>query len=288
MARRFTNEVLFLPRLEAAFAARRARVEALIARTSGVPTQDALHDLRVALRRTASLARLSRDVPKKGDGEALRLAARRLRRDLSEQRTQEVSKKILLARFQDDPRRRVLARQAAAAIGASEPVSADAAELRALRRTFAARDASLAISDPRGAVERRLRKRIEARLARKKKRLLKFGRSLSVEELHPARIKSKDFRYSLEFVKDVAPEVAEVLELLVRLQDRAGDAHDYFELVSEVKRQVEKGASRRRALLPPLEDEANKALRRVRDAWSRLRSALEKFNFRFGGSKASS
>ncbi len=72
MTSRPLDEVLFLPRLEAAFAARRARVEALIARTSGVPTQDALHDLRVALRRTATLARLTRDVPRRGGGEALR------------------------------------------------------------------------------------------------------------------------------------------------------------------------------------------------------------------------
>lgn len=288
MPTRPSHEVLFLPRLAAAFAARRARVEALLARSAGVPTEDALHDLRVALRRTASLARLTRDVPAKGDGEALRAAARRLRRDLSEQRTREVSRRILTERFQDDPKKRALARQAAVAIGTPEAVSADPAELRELRETFAARDASLAIQDLDGAIEQRLRRRVEKRLAKKKKRLLSFGSALSTEELHPARIRVKDLRYSLEFVKDVAPDIDDLLKLLVKLQDRAGGAHDLAELVAEVKRQVEDGAARRMALVAPLEADAEKSLRRARSAWSRLVSALQEFEFHFDAAKASS
>ena len=52
-----------LAALTAALSKRRATLEALLARDSGPPTGERLHAVRVVLRRTVSLARLTQDVP---------------------------------------------------------------------------------------------------------------------------------------------------------------------------------------------------------------------------------
>ncbi|MGA7993093.1 MAG: CHAD domain-containing protein, partial [Thermoanaerobaculia bacterium] len=103
-----------LAALTAALSKRRSTLETLLAGAAGPPAGERLHAVRVALRRTVSLARLTRDVPTKDSGEALRRAARDLRRALGTRRMHEVAVAILRARFRRDARRRAAAERLAA------------------------------------------------------------------------------------------------------------------------------------------------------------------------------
>ncbi|HQQ77142.1 MAG TPA: hypothetical protein PLB01_07285, partial [Thermoanaerobaculia bacterium] len=99
--------------LTAALSKRRAALETLLAGGAGAPTGERLHAVRVALRRTVSLARLTQDVPAKGSGAGLKTAARDLRRALGVRRTHDVAAKLLRARFRRDARRRASAERLA-------------------------------------------------------------------------------------------------------------------------------------------------------------------------------
>src|SRR5262249_51150539 len=99
-----------VPALTAAFSKRRAALEALLAKEPGTPRGERLHDVRVVLRRTVALARLTKDVPLKESGAALRRAARDLRRALGARRTQEVAAGLPVARLRRGPPGRAPAR----------------------------------------------------------------------------------------------------------------------------------------------------------------------------------
>jgi CHAD domain-containing protein len=259
-------------------AARHAGIEGILARSEGLPTFEALHDLRVTLRRTAALAKLTRGVPQAGDGELLRKAARDLRRVLSTQRMREVSCRRLRARFRGDPVRRepslalarLLERQANDPRNA--PGRALAGPLSSLRRAFARREADFApqkstpLFSRDSRIEKELCKKIASRLESKRRRLLRDGVP-TVETLHPTRIRLKDLRYSLEFVEGTMAGVDALLPPLKAFQTAAGDANDRFELVTLVQALLMKTPRTRRrdasALLPILSRDAERALRRA-------------------------
>jgi CHAD domain-containing protein len=263
--------------LAAAISAQRTRIEEILARAERLDDERVLHDLRVALRRTAAVARLTRGFPARESGEPLRCAARDLRRFLSPHRTLEVSVARLKTRFRRDAGRHAVALQLAARI-APAPGDAAAAErdghllLTALRAAFGLRDAELSrLSRPFAAVlstrnDERLARLVRRRLRKKRKRFLETG----VPErsaLHGLRIAAKDLRYGLEFVRDLVPGVPGLLGEFQRFQDAAGDAHDRIELIHVVGEAAAEGrpALRRgaRTLVLPLERDAALALRRA-------------------------
>jgi CHAD domain-containing protein len=285
------EEPLLLPGMAAALSGLRARIEAILARPRGLEAAGTLHDLRVALRRTASFARLTRGVPTAGDGEALRFAARDLRRALSPWRTHDVARARLKARFRRDPERRKTAERLAGRMTHDVPARAtssgrsESIRLAALRRAFAQRDAELGrLHQPLSGsfdarVEKRLRAKIERRLRRARGSLLAAGVP-SAETLHPIRIAAKKLRYALELVSATMPGALELLEPLKRFQDAAGDAHDRAELIAAVRREAGRTRPpfRREALrlLPVLMRDAERALVRAQAAARRLLPQLER------------
>jgi CHAD domain-containing protein len=275
-----------VPALTAALSKRRAALETLLAGGAGAPTGERLHAVRVALRRTVSLARLTEDVPAKGSGAGLKAAARDLRRALGVRRTHDVAATLLRARFRRDARRRPSAERLAERLERDARAAAPPGRLDALlaevRREFAMRDATLAalassLADVDGGrLERRLEKGIRRRLARRARRLLTRG---VPEEgnLHEARIDARDLRYGLEFARLTGS--IRLLPLLERFQEEAGRAHDRAELISLVR--VTAGAlpaARRREalrLLPPLLADTERALARAQTASRALLAALK-------------
>jgi CHAD domain-containing protein len=285
-----------LPRLvsrtAAALSERRAHLDALLARVSGPPTGEVLHDLRVSLRRVAALARLTSDVPRGGAGNALKTAARDLRRALSVRRTQDVARTLLLGRFRRDPRRRPVAERLAARLAKEGDPGPSPERTRALlarlRRAFTRRDAVFArLHDPLTGTadpetEKRLAKSVRRRLRRAARRLAAAGVP-GPAGLHPARILARDLRYGLEFTGDAMRAPAVLLPLLTEFQDAAGAAHDFAELIGEVRRLAghARTADRRAALrlLPPLLGAEERAVARAQASSRRLLARLSGMEF---------
>ena len=275
-------------RTAAALSERRARLDALLARVSGPPGGETLHDLRVALRRIAALARLTGDVPRKGGGRALRTAARDLRRALSVRRTQDVARSLLLARFRRDPRRRAVAVRLAARLAKEGDPGPSPERTRALlarlRRAFTRRDLAFArLHDPlTGTVdplaEKTLAKSVRRRLRRAAKRLRDTG-TPGPAGLHPARIIARDLRYGLEFAGDAMPAPNKLVPMLAEFQDAAGHAHDVAELIAEVRRlagrSLPKGRREALRLLPPLLAAEERAVARAQASSRRLLARIE-------------
>ncbi len=278
-----------LPHLAATVSAQRTVVEQVLARADRLDDPRVLHDLRVALRRTAAVAKLTRGFPDESSGEPLRVAARNLRRSLSPSRTLEVAAGILGTRFRRDPRRRKPAETLAALIVPHEKArrprrrSGDRG-LAALRRAFSLRDAELArlarpfFFAPVTAADASLAKLVRARLRKKKRRIIFSGLPDEIS-LHAARIAAKDLRYSLEFVRHLIPGVPELLPAFQRFQDAAGDAHDRIELIAIVERvSSRRSVALRRAartILPVLRLDAARTLRRAQGSARGLFRLLE-------------
>jgi CHAD domain-containing protein len=279
-------------RTAAALSERRAHLDALLARVSGPPTGEVLHDLRVSLRRVAALARLTGDVPRQGAGDALKTAARDLRRALSVRRTQDVARTLLLGRFRRDPRRRPVAERLAARLAKEGDPGPSPERTRALlarlRRAFTRRDAVFArLHDPLTGTadpetEKRLAKSVRRRLRRAARRLATAGVP-GPAGLHPARILARDLRYGLEFTGDAMRAPAVLLPLLTEFQDAAGAAHDVAELIGEVRRLAghARTADRRAALrlLPPLLGAEERAVARAQASSRRLLARLSGMEF---------
>jgi len=273
--------------LAAAVSVQRARIEEVLARAERLDDERVLHDLRVALRRTAAVAKLTRSFPSPDSGEPLRRTARELRRFLSPQRTLEVCVARLGTRFRRDAARHAvalkLAKRIAPAAG-DAPASRDGhLLLTALRAAFAIRDAELSrFSRPFAAIlpsrsDERLARLVRRRLRKRRSRLLAAGMP-ERDTLHALRIAAKDLRYGLEFVRDLVPGVPGLLKEFQRFQDVAGDAHDRIELIHLVGEAAAAGppALRRgaRSLVVPLERDAALALRRAQASARALRSRL--------------
>lgn len=263
--------------LAATVSAQRARIEEVLARAERLDDERVLHDLRVSLRRTAAVARLTRGFPARDSGEPLRRAARDLRRFLSPNRTLEVSMARLSTRFRRDAPRHAVALKLAARIAPAPGDGTAAARdghllLTALRAAFGLRDAELSLlSRPFSAApltrsDERLARLVRRRLRKRRKSFLEAGLP-ERETLHPLRIAAKDLRYGLEFVRDLVPGVPGLLREFQRFQDTAGDAHDRIELIRVVGDAAAEGPSalRRgaRTLVLPLERDAALALRRA-------------------------
>jgi CHAD domain-containing protein len=279
-------------RSAAALSERRARLDALLARLSGPPSGETLHDLRVALRRIASLARLTSDTPRKGSGRALRIAARDLRRALSTRRTEDVARVLLLRRFRRDPRRREIARRLAERLAKEGDPGPSPARMRdllsRLRRAFTRREAALArLHDPlTGTADFGAGKMLAKTIRRRLRRAAKDLRTAGVPGpagLHPSRILARDLRYGLEFIGAALPGAAALVPLLADFQDTAGSAHDLSELTVQIRRLAgREGSAGRRAalrLLPPILAAEERALARAQVSSRRLLTRLKDTEF---------
>jgi len=248
------RSLLLVPRLHAALARQKAAIEKILARAADGFSSEDLHDVRVALRRTSGIAQLARGVPSKGDGDALHAAARDLRRLLSGSRTAEVSRALLEERAKKDKGHAPLLRRFARELGDGNghPSRRDLAiRVALLRAAFARREADLTPGrkarsiGPGAPLERALRERVEKRLAKKRKAMLKIGVP-DTESVHALRIAAKQLRYALEPLRDVLPGAEELLDALRAFQTVAGDAHDRIELADLVGKRAEKLAARDR------------------------------------------
>jgi CHAD domain-containing protein len=274
--------------LAAAVSAQRTRIESVLARAERLDDEKVLHDLRVALRRTATVARLTRGFPSRGSGEPLRCAARDLRRFLSPHRTLEVCVARLSTRFRRDPARHRVAQRLASRIAPASKDTGDSARdghrlLTALRSAFSLRDAELSrLSRPFAAAAPRrsdesLARLVRRRLRKRRKRFLDAGIP-ERETLHPLRIAAKDLRYGFEFIRELLPGASGLLAAFQNFQDAAGDAHDRIELIHVVGEAAAAGpASLRRGartLILPLERDAALALRRAQASARTLHARL--------------
>ena len=229
-----------LPSLSAYLAQQRAAVEEILSRRPA-PSGEDLHDLRVALRRTAAVAHLTRGCPLHG-GERLRRAARDLRKALSDRRTTEVSVQLLRERFGRGERKaaallvsRAIARRAPPAEhhGAGEA----AHRLETLGRAFDRREHDISSLDPPGAhsggegdtPDALLTSRFLRRLDRARVRLISDGPP-GRDGLHPFRIRARDLRYGFELLSETWPAARPAVRSLRELQEAAGAAHDLAEL----------------------------------------------------------
>ena len=259
-----------LQRLRRALQVQRRRIE----RVQAAGGKEAIHDLRVALRRTSALARLGRGVPRGEASRALQGHSRDLRRALSLHRSQEVTAGILEERFEEDPKRRAAARAAARRIlGRRSPRSALAVpafvrKMERLRSLFDERERELALLVRPGAASPaalRAADRLNRRAAR---RLVKLGNALldagppTRTTLHPFRIAAKRLRYALELLEEAVPGAPVLLRTLRNFQDLSGDAHDRMELACSVRRLAapSRPGSPVRTLIPPLEADARAAV----------------------------
>lgn len=278
--------------LAATISSQRARIEEVLARAERLDDERVLHDLRVALRRTAAVAKLTRGFPEHDSALPLRRTSRDLRRFLSPHRTLEVSVARLRVRFRRDPARHAVALRLAARLGPEtdrkETGRSGDVRLAALRAAFAIRAAELSrFSRPFAGVvasgtDARLARLVLRRLEKRRTKLLEGGIP-DREDLHATRIAAKDFRYGLELVRDFVPDTAPVLAALRKFQDTAGDAHDRLELAALVGRAARTPAERRsiRLLVPALSRDASRALLAARREGEELLGRLASFPIRW-------
>ena len=197
-----------------------------------------LHDLRVALRRSAALGRLFEGHPGPKDGRQVRKLADELRRQLSAARQHEVSLELirLLAR-KDEALFRLVASPLSSGKGAPRhPGIADVQRtgeevLSAMDKwRKAAQDGAAS-----KAADRELQRSVERRVSKQAKQILAIG----VPErrtLHPLRIACKKLRYELEILRDVVPGVERVVRASRRVQEVFGEANDWACVVKDLSR----------------------------------------------------
>lgn len=248
-------------RLVSSLSEQKARIESLCTGVTAL-SGDALHDVRVALRRVTAIARLLRGFPGEPDGRALPGIARDLRKALSPSRSHEVCRARLVRRFPRDASRRTAARSIAAAMAPSADETPPTAPriLAVLGPVLEARlEAVSRAAEAAGSEEeRRFRKRLGRRLRRIRDRLLALG----VPEragIHRFRIQTKHLRYALEPFEAEIAGAPDLLRSLRRMQDAAGDAHDREEVVAILRDAARAAPARRsaaRLLLPVFERDA--------------------------------
>jgi CHAD domain-containing protein len=270
---------LLVARTRHALDLQRARIESALAHPDGT----SVHDIRVALRRTAALSRVSKGIPANGAGNALAKEAREIRKLLTERRTREVLVARLKERFAEDGRRHALALGAARKLEAgagTDPGPADSQFERSvarLRRCFETRDRELGALLSSGkwatAADRALRRRASRRIGRLVRRLAEMGVP-DRRTLHPFRIAAKRLRYALELLEESVPGATPLLRELRHFQELSGDAHDRIELVHAV-RHAASGVLAFRELLGPLELDARRAVRTSTGLASTLLRRLE-------------
>ncbi|MHB8799843.1 MAG: CHAD domain-containing protein [Thermoanaerobaculia bacterium] len=259
--------------MEDALASQQEKLRGLEKRARSGGDASLVHDVRVTLRRLETAARLFRGLPTKGDGEALRGAARDLRRRLSSLRSEEVGRTLLAERLEDEEVLREVFPDDLPAL------RVDPVEIARLGKGVGEWRRRLASAfggpfSPRAKAGNALRRRAGRRLSR---RLARLGDLLppTPGTLHPARIAAKRVRYALELLEPLVPRAAPLLDRLRLFQDTAGDAHDLLELADRLRAAGTRAADPRLgSLARDLEGEALRAVARSRRRGAGLQEAL--------------
>jgi len=279
----FTAELLDRPAVQAACAVALAYLDdatAAAARLEDHSDSEALHDLRVALRRLRVTIRaypgLHESVPKKQ-----RRRLRKLARVTNSARDAEVQ----IAWFRDRSVRFTPAQRAA--------LASLRARLRARRRRELART-QLKLQRWFGKLERRLRRRLAAvqsdagaheppfravaaatlvqHAGELSARLGEASPSAAPRELHATRIAAKRLRYLLEPVAPGLPDGKALLERLKTLQDLFGGLTDAHELEVALK----DGAEAAAVVASALRVEVTDLFTKLKDEWSKAGPDLER------------
>jgi CHAD domain-containing protein len=229
---------LAVPVLGDAIRLQRSELKRILSAYGSNAGPNGLHDLRVALRRTAALARLLQGFPGPKDGRKVRSLANDLRRRLSPARQTEVSLELVrvLARNDEALFRLVAERLSSGAGGPRTPGIADVQH--AGEEVLAAMDRWTAAVDDweqDRAADRRMGRTIERRIRKEAKAVLSIGLP-DRTTLHPLRIACKKLRYELEIVRDLVAGVERAVKASRRMQETLGDAHDWVCLVDDLSR----------------------------------------------------
>jgi len=190
------------------------------------PTGDAVHDLRVALRRAEAAARLFKGFPAHGHGREARRLARDLRKSLSTHRQREVSLALVQTLRGADPTAvEALARLPHWASPDPKSVVASGRQLGSLLRRWAlaSKDAPPG-DDDLEALSRTLRRR----LRKVRRKVLRYGIPTD-RTLHRQRIAGKALRYELELVMELEPAADAIVKASRGFQEALGQAHDWDE-----------------------------------------------------------
>ncbi len=222
-----------------AIATARARLRQALDRFLVEPSGEPLHDLRVALRRSAAVGALFEDVPSDGTGVAVRQGSRDLRRQLSEARQLGVSAELLgaLVKRRELRGRRRLA--SAVSRGWDVEGGPGVEDVRvAAGAVLAALDSwALAIGawHPGAAEEKEVGRLVTKRIRQRRKRLLDVGVP-DERTLHQQRVAGKALRYQLELIVEVEPAAAGLVRAARRFQEILGVAHDLACLHADLDR----------------------------------------------------
>jgi CHAD domain-containing protein len=225
--------------LAGAFLAKRLRavdaeLSAAIPRVLHASDEEAIHDLRVAIRRLRTLLKLARPVYGRFHADAVRAAFTAVHRATGALRDEEVLEETLSDVAHDEP-------AAAQQGGLSTWVARRAARERRLRRDVNARLRAgdltrarallralltLPVHPKRDRAATKLARRAIERARREVDRLRDVDTTDSVG-LHELRIAYKELRYTAELLGGALPaDLAAMAEPAARFQKRLGEVHD--------------------------------------------------------------
>jgi CHAD domain-containing protein/CYTH domain-containing protein len=232
-----------------------ADLEAQAARLEAPSDPDAVHDVRVALRRLRSTLRSWRRLLKgsvrKGDRAALadvqRSTGAARDAEVGEQRTRELAAELTPAQrrgatwLADRLHEAAERERATLARDLGKPLAREVLRLKARLGTYPARvEADAASRRPRFAttLARVLRKQADRLL----EGLARVEGAEDAEAAHAARIEGKRLRYLIEPVAALLPASGAALERLKHVQDELGALQDVVVLAGSVARGIEESA----------------------------------------------
>jgi CHAD domain-containing protein len=199
-----------------------------VRRVAGEADDEALHDMRVAMRRLRTLLRLSRPIYGRFRTDTVRAAFAEVHSRTGELRDEEALEATFDAIGIDDPafivwraRRKVRERKLRSTLIASLR-KGDLARARKLLSALLLFPPKRSRDDVLAGFARRAVNR-----ARKKVDRLRDVPTSDVEQLHALRILYKDLRYAAEMFVEVLPlDLAALIAPAAKLQKRLGDIHD--------------------------------------------------------------
>lgn len=199
-----------------------------IARVVDKTDEEALHDMRVAMRRLRTMLRLARPVFGRFHADAVRRSFADVQSATGALRDEEALGETLEALQIDDPvlltwreRRRVREKRLRAGV-ISQLRAGGLTRARRMLRGLLLFPVKPSRNEPLGKFARRV-----VNSARKDVESLRDVPTSDIERLHALRIQYKKLRYAAEMFAEVLPlDLAVVAEPAARFQKRLGDIHD--------------------------------------------------------------
>lgn len=209
-----------------------------IRRVAGEADVEALHDMRVAMRRLRTLLRLARPLYGRHRTDSVRSAFAGIQSHTGELRDEEAIQETFAPLAVDDPaflawRERRLAREKKLRAKVIQGLrSGDLSRARKLLH-------ALLLFPPKPSRDVRIGRFARRAVTRAKKNVerLRDVPTSDVDQLHALRIQYKELRYSSEFFADVLPlDLVALAAPAAKLQKRLGDIHDIDTALAAVAR----------------------------------------------------